>query len=79
MADTDNIKVIPVDIHKDGNDSHHDGNNVVNQPGGQVAGANSMTNFHPWVEQNKISEFYGEKGKDTTSDINFIRRLDQNK
>jgi hypothetical protein len=69
MVNTDNINIIPE--NKD-NDSNHDGNiiNPVANPAARAAGG--VTNFNLRVEQNKIPEFFGKKGKDTLSATDFI-------
>ncbi len=60
---------VDLDANNDGTGDAMAQANVPAAPGG---GGNGPTNFNLRVEQNKISEFFGAKSKDTISAADFI-------
>ena len=61
------------DVNNDGNDQDTTG--TARGTGG-AAGGTGPTNFSLRAEQNKISELFVSKSKDTISEADFIRRLE---
>jgi hypothetical protein len=74
VTHTNNITIVPGDIHNDGDTHDSDGGNTTTSTG--QATSPGITNFNLQIKQNRIPEFFSQKGKDTISAMDFIRKLE---